>query len=506
MKELSENHKQQLTKKLCLLTLCLSIGILAYGQSISIHFKNGTTISYPTVEIDNITMEEGIPDEGYISGVWYLGYWVSGTARVKFDGSEHMSFTGLNMSWKGRQDGSDDYTIVYAEDNKSFITTNVKNVSDISEWEIVQYTSTLLVLRNSGADRYFYPTQQEAQNAQLEIGGLSHQETNDINVILSYANGYTKSNLTPMGQHYESKRSTTEDDVLWLKNAENEPDMVAGLSQWLTKTVNLYPYGNPSPADVNQHAIGDCSACAVFASFAYLYPDFIKSIIKDNGNNTYTVQMFDPQGVPVEVCVSNKILCDSQGVIGQVTGKNNAVTWATILEKAFIKWETCYHVDGVEGIGSEFIAPLFTGDGESYAFSANTLYNSELQLFINWSLNQGIITIGGFNVGGLKCGELETVTAHAFTYMLSSKSNSIFAMRNPWGSTILDGVLEIPNDRGIVQTIDVRAIKPGIAAPYLRKDVTPYNPPAFTIMKSDIGVSKRLIQRANSNTNSTELW
>ena len=494
------------TMRLFFFSLFLSLGMQVFGQKITIHFKNGTTISYPTSEIDNITMEEGNQDDGYISGTWYLGYWVSGNVKLKFDGSERMTFSGLNLSWQGRQDGGDDYTIVYAEDNKSFVSTNVNNASDVSTWEILKYNPIVLVLRNGGADRYFYPSQMDALNAQLELDAPLHQETNDINMILSYANGYTNSSVTPMGTHYENKRATTENDILWLKNAANEPNKVAGLSQWLPQAVNLYPYGDPSPADVNQHTIGDCSACAVFASLAYLYPDFIKNIITNNGDGTYTVKMFDPQGKPIDVCVSNKILCDSEGIIGQVTGKNNAVTWATILEKAFIKWETCYQVDGVEGIGSEFLAPLFTGNGESYAFYPNSLYTSEHQLFITWALNQGMIAIGGFNVGGMKVGELETVTNHAFTYLLPNNANAVFAMRNPWGVTSLDGVLQIPDERTIVQTIDVRAINPGAAAPYLRQNIAPYNPPPFTAKKSDIGISKRLIQMAESNTNSNELW
>lgn len=456
-----------------------------------------TSTSSYVRNVSPVTLEKGkfyassqLSLSEYLTGEWHLRYWQRGNIVLQFDGTEYIGFSGSRMVWAGRQDGSDEYRISYGEYNKNFVTTNINNSADVKNWEIIERTDARIVLKTEDAYRYFY--KEEAQTP-------LHSETSDINTILTYASGFTESAQTPMGKHYENKRATTDGDKEWLLNPDNEPDPLtsAGLTQWIAQTVNLYPYIDPVPADVNQHAIGDCSACAVFASLAYLYPDFIKSIIQDNGNNTYTVKMFNAQGERIDVCVSNKILCDSRGTIGQVTGKNNAVTWATILEKAFMKWETRYAIDGVEGIGTEFLAPLFTGDGRSFAFTPNALHTSELKLFIEWALGEGFITIGGFTKGGLQCGTLTTVTAHAFTYLLSNNNNSIFAMRNPWGITSVDGVLEIPDNRTIVQTIDVRAVRPGIAAPYLRQEITPYIPPVFTSRSTDIGVSSRLLKNAN---------
>ena len=495
-----------MNRRILLTFLFVSALMSTSAQRIVIHLKDGTTKSFRTSEIEKIETKEASATDEYIQGTWYLGVYKMGPMMIHFDGSEYFSFNDNQMIWGGSGEGTNTYILSYSSDNKSFTAVNVNNSSNVKNFEIIEYSSSLLLLRHDGADRYLYPTKDAAMNAVVELDDPEHAETSDINVIMNYAYGYTKSNSTPMGIHYEGVRVTTDEDIAWLKNADNEPSTVAGLSSWLPKTVNLYPYGEPSPADVNQHSIGDCSACSVFASLAYLYPDFIKSLIQDNGDNTYTVKMFDAQGKPIEVCVTNKILCDNSGQIGQVTGKNNAITWATILEKAFMKWETCYKVDNVEGIGTEFLAPLFTGDGESYAFAPNTLHTSELKTFIEYALNQGMILIGGFNVGGIQVGQLQTVTAHAFAFMLSNNVNAIFCMRNPWGITSADGVLEIPDQRTIVQTIDVRAVKPGIAAPYLRSSITPYNPPVFSIKLTDIGVSQRLINRTKIIVESNELW
>ena len=487
-----------------LLSLLLLLPLSTSAQGIAIHQKDGSVAVFPSGEIESVTM---ITEEDcYLFGTWYLGFWKNGDSVVKFDGTENMTFAGTEMIWdKGGT--PDHYTIKYYPTGKYFIARNTAR-SETLRWYVTQHSKHILVLRDGDTYRYFYPTPKEADNAIMEKDPPSHTETTNINIIMRYASGKTKSSVTPMGKHFENRHVTTDEDREWLLTPTNEPDMVAGLSRWVVKTVKLYPYGDPVPADVNQHAIGDCCAMAVFASFSYLFPDFIKSIITDNGNRTYTVKMFDPQGQPVEVCISNKFLADGNGTIGQVTGKNNVITWASVLEKAMMKWQQIYQCDGIEGIGTEHVAPLFTGDGESFAFSPNSLYTSELKLAIEHCLRQGMITVGGFNVGDLLCGTLKTVTGHAFTFMLADDDESVFYMRNPWGNgdNGEDGLLRIPEENAIVQTIDARIVNPGAAAPYIREDLQPYTPPRYVRKSTDIGVAPRLFYRHLTHPDSKELW
>ena len=57
-----------------------------------------------------------------------------------------------------------------------------------------------------------------------------------------------------------------------------------------------------------------CCACAVMASIAYLFPKYIKKMVKENGNNTFTVTLFDPKGKAVEIgAVSYTHLATSPG-------------------------------------------------------------------------------------------------------------------------------------------------------------------------------------------------
>lgn len=344
----------------------------------------------------------------------------------------------------------------------------------------------LVISDNNGADY--------TQIAEWTIRGLP----SDIDNLMGYSNGRTLSTQTPMGKRFENRHVTTDSDRLWLSTASNEPALLASassLTQLRDFPVTLYPYGTPMPADVNQHAIGDCCAMAVFASFAYLYPDFVKDIITDNGNKTYTVAMFDPQGKPVDVCVTSKFLADKNGKIGAVTGKSDKATWSTVLEKAMMKWQNIYKVnEDIGGIGTEHVSPLFTGDGDSFAFSANKLNAEQLYRAVGVSLNQGKLVIGGFTKGDiLVSGNHKTVSGHAFTLMYSLDKTALFSMRNPWGGED-DGVYNIPDNGVIPPLIDLRIVNPGKAANYTKGIPTPYNPPYLAPAQRIIRVSNELLQ------------
>lgn len=347
-----------------------------------------------------------------------------------------------------------------------------------------------------------FPSQTRYKFIKLEINTSEERETMAVSEfhlipaeevtfttfedVVAHGSSFTYTASTPMGTHYENKHVTTEEDKVWLSTATNEPALLGSASGYTYRsyTVDLYPFGEPVPADVNQHGIGDCSALAVFASMSYLFPDFIKSIIQDNGDGTYTVSMFDPQGEPVKVAVQSTFLGDDNG-IGAVSGKKGEATWATILEKAIMKWNYIYQVNpDIYGIGSEHVAPLFTGEGNSFAYSPNRLNPDQMKQVAELSLAEPMIVIGGFTTGGLYVDGYQTVTAHAYSFFLSNNENALFAMRNPWGFSPgsngkEDGVLNIVDDGTVPPTIDMRIIYPGIAADYAKENLSPYSPPEW---------------------------
>ena len=309
---------------------------------------------------------------------------------------------------------------------------------------------------------------------------MDFRTMDDLDVL---GHNHKYSPLTPMGKTYENAIEPSEEELAELSDPDFEPEIYIGGHNWQQKEVVLYPNGDPIPDDVNQHNIGDCAALSIFADFAYLYPDFIKSIIKDNKNNSYTVSMYDPKGEPVSVTVSDRLIVDENGEIGMCTSKDGSAGWATILEKAMMKWESIYKVQpNVEGINSFDAAPLFTGNGTSFSFQPGDLSPEEMKNAIKVALDSRWLTSGGFSSMNSVTGNgTMTVTHHAYSFMFSSLPNSLFVMRNPWGYTLFkdyecsNGAMEITDDGYIPSIIDMIFIHPGAAFPYAKNKLEPYS-------------------------------
>jgi len=387
--------------------------------------------------------------------------------------------------------GSNDsinWSAISSQINQTFSGRNEKKVFD---------------LKNTYAFRY-YKLNISANNGDVmtRIAEWSMQEIPVISIedLMKYSSGSSYSAVTPMGSHYENRHATTQADRVWLNTASNEPNVPASASNlhWASFPVTLYPFGNPSPADINQKSIGDCGGIAAMASMAYLHPAYIKKIIKDNGNGTFTVSMFDPQGNPVTVNLSSKFLAGDDGKIAAVSGKNDKAVWSTVLEKAIMKYNYIYEVNtDIGGIGSEHVIPLFTGNGNSFAFSSGKLTADQLKRAVSVSLSQGKFIVGGFNKV-LPVGPYQTVTGHAFTLMLSTEPAALFTMRNPWGFSpgssngSEDGVLNIPDNNIVPPSIDLRIIESGAAGTTV--NIAPYIHPNFVVNKANMRVDKRLME------------
>ncbi len=426
-------------------------------------------------------------------------------------------YDSFDILWEGLEEFiPESYSIASAEDfpEKDPSSWVLYGSDDNSGWTELDSRTDIGFKRNE-VRKFELDVQESYKYYKLEIAGNNGSRSTQIaewsmtaaipNVIedlMQYAEGFTETSSTPMGIHYLNRKVTTDEDREWLANPANEPvssTTATGLD-WKLCSVVLYPYGTPVPADVNQHAIGDCCALAVFASMAYIYPEFIKSIITDNGDNTFDVAMYDPQGKPVTVAVSSKFLVDGNGTIGAVSGKGNRATWSTVLEKAIMKWNSIYKVNvTIDGIGSEHVAPLFTGNGSSFAFMPEKLTAGQLERAVVASLRQGKLVTGGFHESNLPIdGPFYTVTGHAYTMMLPVKENALFVMRNPWGFAAgspdgkEDGVMNIFDDGLIPPSVDVRIMEPGAAAKYAQEELGPYYPPKFSAGAENMRLSAGL--------------
>ena len=491
-------------RSLMLSAILVMVSVVSYGQRLDITLDDNSIVSYDVNKIKSLEfMPESEP--GQLSGYWYLGWRTMNTSTKHYDGDEKWVFNGTVMKQVKSTGEEVFFDLEYAADMKSFRAVP-REEGTTSTYTILNCDEELLVLRSGSINRHFYKSTGSAHDAE-EIVPFPSRTTiyTDTTRVWNLKGGSSHSSTTPMGNHYAKYAAATQEQIEWLANSSNQPDLTlaganAEYDRWTAKSINLYPLngGNPTPADVNQHGIGDCCMCAVFASFAYIYPDFIKSIITKKTSTQYVVKMFDPKGNPIEVAVDNKLLCNSSGGCVQVSGKNGVYNWATIMEKALMKWLTCFKTGGLGGIGTEHAAPPFTGDGDSWSYDWNSLYNNEYAMVVDYALKNGMISVGGFHKGGVPAGTLETVTAHAFTVMYTRYPDKYaFSMRNPWGVTEVDGVLEIAEKRSLMHLIDFRLVMPGAAAPYKRQDLGGYIPPKFTMGKDDRFLSPEILKMYN---------
>ena len=503
--------KRLISAVLLLLALC---SIASAQRRLDILLKDKSIISCEINDIDYMEVVESARP-GELNGVWYLGWKVTSNGTSAGNAEEMLVFTAGKMKWV-KKSSETNYSVTYAEGGPtpgSIIKATREGGTTPTNYTIFALDYDLLVLKLGTTRSYFYNSKDAALNPPALSGYLTRQQyaTGSKIWASNIKGGDTHSSVTPMGQHFERYAAATDEDKAWLANPSNQPDMdyheLSGDSRtWRSATITLYPMNNatPVPADINQHGIGDCCMCAVFASFAYIYPEWIKSIIEKNGNN-YTVHMFDPKGNPVDVVVDNKVFSNGSNDIFQISGKNGKYNWATIMEKALMKWETRFKCNKIGGIGTEHAAPPFTGNGDSYSFDwGDKLYNAEYPLLVNYAIDNGMISVGGFHESDVMMGDLGSVTGHAFTVMKADEgADYLFVMRNPWGNepgsgstpnNRTDGKLKIPNDHEKLRLIDFRFVFPGAQmAEYKREDIGGYTPPRFRPTYRDMNPSDEML-------------
>lgn len=318
----------------------------------------------------------------------------------------------------------------------------------------------------------------------------------DVNQYLFLSTDNTGSASVALGSRYASaaRVSLTDAQKKFLASPTQTPSIpTSGLDSELSYQVfdvTLYPSnGNkPSPIDVIQHSLSNCDGDAALAALAYGHGDFIQRIIHATGSNTWNVDMVTPGGAAITVAVDDHFVA-IDGKLTAVSGRNRTANWATVLEKALMKYNAIYKISGPDGIagtaaiGSEHALPMFTASGVSYAFDRGVLSPQQLRDEVRNALGNGMMVTGGFgkvaNVDGY-----QTVTGHAYTVLWPKDEATMVSMRNPWGlasnvstgsfDSAADGVINIPLDPQWAATIDLRVIAPGQAGPTAAP--APYHP------------------------------
>ena len=315
-------------------------------------------------------------------------------------------------------------------------------------------------------------------------------------------------------------REASPEQKAWLENPEEEPNPTSGAEFKTAFDVNLYPYGEPKPTDINQHDLGDCGVVASFAGLAYLYPRYIKEyLIEEVSPSHFIVNMFDPRGKEIKVAVSNKFLTKQGSTQNMqtsgkaVSGNSRPANWGTVMEKALMKYRQVYfETSSVGGVMGDRALPPFLGVGDTFngaGYKSFALTAEELERVFKVALSKGeIVTVGFVEVDGSKDitveGNAKIILNHAFTVMQTAKPSCMAAVRNPWGtwSGAEDGIVNIPMSDLVARSINFMVIRPGKAGSGAYGPVgtrMPYQPPVLSAMAKAADEAHSLFRLQNGD-------
>ena len=329
-----------------------------------------------------------------------------------------------------------------------------------------------------------------------------------IDALMQYSNDNTCSSITPMGLHFESlaQQNVSQSTLAYLSGPTQLPDTPPDMSSstWHAFPVTLYPSGTPVVSDVNQHDIGDCGGMAVLADLAYLAPAFIKSIITNNHDGTFSVAVYDPKGISRTVKIDSRFLSDSSNKLQAAGTKKRTANWVTVLEKVAMKYLHAFPVRGqIGGIDPQDMAPIFTGTGCSYNFDRTLPSSADFRRVVEASLRHGKLLVGGFsgdNKSGTNYGKnpghvgnIGIFAGHYYSSFWPTDSSMMATLRNPYGVNppypsgpddgSRDGLIDFPlnqTDPSIPYTwekyMGLRVVYPGVARTAGRSTPYVYSP------------------------------
>lgn len=167
---------------------------------------------------------------------------------------------------------------------------------------------------------------------------------------------------------------------------------------------SAYGTGTPvSPQDVVQGGLGDCYLMSMMIAIARVRPDVLASLVKDNGDGTFDVTLYEEHliggATPYTERISDEVPVDNDGnpLYAQVATRPSGTRpyWPALIEKAYAKHKGGY-ADIEGGWGTDAAQLLTKGGGKSFEPSDHSL--ADIAKMIDADLKKGAaITAGSIN-------------------------------------------------------------------------------------------------------------
>lgn len=201
----------------------------------------------------------------------------------------------------------------------------------------------------------------------------------------------------------------------------------------------LFAKGGPSINDITQGGINDCALLSALQSVVNIAPDFIKSMIVENPNNTYSVRFFN-KGEPHWVTVDGNVYS---------RGANSATSsWAAIVERANVAFEATYmnDINNYASLGGGHIKmEEITGDTltsfRALTTSQEKWDTTNFEILKTAVLNGAPAQLSSWdNSKNSETGQTNLVSGHAFGIIGFDEASQDFILTNPWGAGRNDNV------------------------------------------------------------------
>jgi len=127
----------------------------------------------------------------------------------------------------------------------------------------------------------------------------------------------------------------------------------------------------PCAEDIQQGHVGDCYFIAAMSAVAESNPELIRNCMKDNGDGTVSVRLYDKDGIGVLVTVNKSVPCYKVGDEYRTLYARGSL-WVSILEKAYVQSGIAYDLN------------------ESFAKNETTVFSGEEQKDIEFNAYEKI--------------------------------------------------------------------------------------------------------------------